>query len=172
MKAAQLAAPHAYGSTRVNTASAAIGGAAPVEASAGVDAAASIISAAARVDASGGVNTAPIPSPATGDNCPAVINASAGASDGRPSDGAIGNVKGKRIACYDASVRRGGRCASRSSYGDRHRGQRRQDNTSHETFLLFECHLLSSARASLGAETGKHKLHAGGTVLYLRPAQC
>ena len=56
MKAAQLAAPHAYGSTRVNTASAAIGGAMPVEASAGVDAAASIISATANIDAPASVD--------------------------------------------------------------------------------------------------------------------
>ena len=60
MKAAQLAAPHAYGSTRVNTASAAIGGAMPVEASAGVDAAASIISATANIDAPASVDAGPV----------------------------------------------------------------------------------------------------------------
>ena len=128
-------------SGRVSATASIIPAAPRIDASGRVSATASIISAAACVDASGCINTAPVRSSATSDNSPAVINASAGASDGCPSDGAIGNVKGKGAACYDASVRRGGRCASRSSYGDRCRGQHRQDDASHGTFLLFECHL-------------------------------
>jgi hypothetical protein len=150
-KAAQLAAPHAYGSTRVNTASAAIGGAMPVEASAGVDAAASIISATANIDAPAsvdagsvipviprsvipgsvipgsvisrsvipgsvipaasdvtappGVNTTGAIIPAAADYGTAMIGA-AGTSDGCPSDGAIGDVRGGRAFVNDRTLRR------------------------------------------------------------------
>ena len=147
MKAAQLAAPHAYGSTRVNTASAAIDGAMPVEASAGIDAAASIISATANIDAPAsvdagsvipgsviagsvipgsviswsiipgsiiptasdvnappGVNTTGAIIPAAADYGTAVIGA-AGTSNGCPSDGAIGNVRGGRAFVNDRTLR-------------------------------------------------------------------